>query len=170
MAVTVQRPLDYFHLGIKGVIAGDPDGIFSGDLEGVGDGTGGKLSIELHYGNVTTGPDKLDIAMRLNWITVQNPTDGVNASKVNVQYTKTLPFGGGASRQILGFREVLTDAEAGELTSFPDGLWTFPQKDDSLFIKLESVNTDALTMSLVIQGYFWYMGRLRRRLMEDPLD
>lgn len=162
----MQRPLDYFHLGVRGVIAGDPDGMVSGDLLVTGDGTGGTQVAELHYGDVTEGPDKLDVMMRFNWITV-NASVAAGAD-VNVSFNKTLPWGGTAARRLMG-TAVLPDDDFLR-QDFSGGLWLFPQKGDSIVFTLVGNNVNTAILQIVVHGYFWYMGRLRRRLMENPLE
>jgi len=170
MAITQARPIDYFHLGVRGVIEGDPDGLFSFDNPVVHDASGGLVSFAFHYGNVTTGPNKLDVLMRLNWLHLH----GVGATVTNLRcsLTKTLPWFGGAERVIFGPDE----SSGGDLAAdenahveFINGLWVFPQKGDSQFLEFVSTNVNGATLTMTGQGYFWYMGRLRRRVMENPI-
>ncbi len=162
--MAIARPLDYFHLGVRGVIQGDPDGIVSGDLPVVGDATGGASTATLHYGNVTTGPDKLDVLMRFNWMLME--ASGNAGLDMKVRVTKTLPFEGTAERVLMARSSLNDDFERQD---FSGGLWLFPQKGDSVAFTLSGNNVDGSTSSILVHGYYWYMGRLRRRLFENPL-
>ncbi len=168
MAVVISRPVHYFHLGVRGIIDGDPDGILTGELISTGNGTGGNHTLNLDWVTNAGDPKPDDVMVRINWINIASEI--ANAADHRIFLTKTLPWDGATVRQL----GIITTGDltpgGGMHLDFAQGLWMFPQKDDTAFLQTVSTNVDLSVKSFTLQGYYWYMGRLRRRLMENPLQ
>jgi len=163
MSVGIELPLTFHHLGVKGVIEGDPDGFVSGDLVGTADASGGTLDVGLTWANAND-ETPADVLVRINHISVVCANSTV--TDVRVFLTKTLPWTGVTQRRIIGAGDLSDD---GKEVDYASGLWVWSQKADQLLLNAVAGNVDTTTMTLSCQGFYWYMGRLRRRLFEYPV-
>jgi len=154
----------YQNLGIKGVYPGDPDGIFTGQQAETHDASGGTVTRTFTHG---ANPDML---LRLNWFSVTNAFAS-DVGNLVVSLITTIPYEGDAQ-----FREIL---RAVDITIRNDvqkewinGLWVHTQKRDvdGGFLRVVTDNENGAVVTTMFAGFYWYMGRLRRREMAGSLD
>ncbi len=168
MAIANEEVIRFMNLGIKGVVQGDPDGFFSQEVAITGDASGGTITHLATLGP-SAGGQPVDMLMRLNFVSMGTRHSAV-IQNAHVAITLGLPFNA-ADNPLL--TDVLTpsdnDDDLGIRTvmfrDFREGLWTLAQKDTRFYASFLCDNVNGAVMEFTLQGYYWYMGRLRRREM-----
>lgn len=158
MSVSANRIVSFMNLGVQGVEAPAPDGLFAAEQSIASDATGGTAVLDLILG-ASNEERPQDIMMKLSWavLTQVGPQNMVMGS---IRLVANLPF----PTQGQDVRLAAAISTALSLTFDPaQGMWFFPQKGTTFFLRGVADNPIAgNTLFFACQGQYWYMGRLRR--------
>jgi len=172
MTITTEADLKWTNIPVRGVIEGEPDGIFGGRVSHIGDASGGTAVSRLRLGPLIVNAP-VDIIMKLTYATFVNTTNASDLLLAQMQMSQTTSDilfdnpGAGAAGGIRLGANILATATLGPIQTLAldprQGIWTWPQKgDQTIYMLASTTNPGAGTFGiLVVQGHYWYIGPRR---------
>lgn len=162
MSVSTNAIVNFMNLGVRGIQDPAPDGFFAAEVSLIGDASGGTSVLDLILGSSTDDRPN-DIMMKLSWVAyTHDGSFGLNSASIRL--VPQLPFGSSGDVRLKS-AELMADSLNFEPAN---GMWFFPQKGATFYLRGICDNPGvAVTNFLSCQGEYWYMGRLRRLMVDS---